>query len=207
MASSKLVAAGLQHSQLSARYEARTSSKTHMVTSMSGSWLMLSAASNEFSTSSRTVVYRHLPGCKAWQCRFQAPAQTGWHSKENFGVDASQAHVVKAGDVLVLRKEFCRALVLEGVCFHSLLSHTRRAVSALYLRGLHRKTTPHTWWLAMPCRRQGGHRCSWLDVCKFEAQRNRRGGRDLVARTRWMMPRKQMSQVIVPLNRIATKSD
>ena len=34
-----------------------------MVTSMSGSWLMLSAASSEFSTSSRMVVYRHLPGC------------------------------------------------------------------------------------------------------------------------------------------------
>ena len=35
----------------------------HMVTSMSGSWLMLSAASREFSTSSRIVVYRHFPAC------------------------------------------------------------------------------------------------------------------------------------------------
>ena len=36
---------------------------THTVMSMSGSWLMLSAASSAFSTSSRIVVYRHLPGC------------------------------------------------------------------------------------------------------------------------------------------------
>lgn len=31
--------------------------------SISGSWLMLSAESREFSTSSRMVVYRHFPGC------------------------------------------------------------------------------------------------------------------------------------------------
>lgn len=39
--------------------------QAHTVMSMSGSWLMLSAASSAFSTSSRMVVYRHLPGCKA----------------------------------------------------------------------------------------------------------------------------------------------
>ena len=33
-----------------------------MVTWMFGSWLMLSAASREFSTSSRMLVYRLLPG-------------------------------------------------------------------------------------------------------------------------------------------------
>lgn len=36
---------------------------THTVTSMSGSTLMASAASSPFSTSSRMVVYRHLPAC------------------------------------------------------------------------------------------------------------------------------------------------
>ena len=34
-----------------------------MVTWMSGKAPLLSEASREFSTSSLTVVYRHLPGC------------------------------------------------------------------------------------------------------------------------------------------------
>jgi hypothetical protein len=36
----------------------------YTVISISGSWLILSAESREFSTNSRIVVYRHLPGCR-----------------------------------------------------------------------------------------------------------------------------------------------
>jgi hypothetical protein len=36
----------------------------HMVISTIGSTLMLSALSRAFSTSSLTVVYKHLPGCR-----------------------------------------------------------------------------------------------------------------------------------------------
>ena len=54
----------------------------HMVTSMSGSWLMLSAASREFSTSSLIVVYRHLPGCACsapWHAAGPHANLVDWH--------------------------------------------------------------------------------------------------------------------------------
>jgi hypothetical protein len=51
---------------------------THTVMSMSGSWLMLSAASSAFSTSSRIVVYRHLPGCTGTGTGRRAGRQGSW---------------------------------------------------------------------------------------------------------------------------------
>jgi len=41
---------------------------TYIVMSMMGSTPMLSEESNAFSTSSRTVVYKHFPGCRARGC-------------------------------------------------------------------------------------------------------------------------------------------
>ena len=92
---------------------------------MSGSWLMLSAASKEFSTSSLIVVYRHLPGCVLHNASCYKSLLRLRRGTQDTSCVTS--HVVEAGDVLVFGKEFCRALVLEGVfaCLCHLLPHAR----------------------------------------------------------------------------------
>ncbi len=97
---------------------------------MSGSWPPLSAASNEFSTSSLTVVYRHFPGC----AEYNLMSEDYIGHAESFialisGDDESEKlcigiHIVEACDVLVLRKELCRALLLQDI---GLLRHRSAA--------------------------------------------------------------------------------
>lgn len=83
---------------------------------------MLSAASKEFSTSSLTLVYKHLPGCSKKDglqslsfCQL-APSTPG---------NAPNFHVVKPGYVLVFRKELSRAFLLQNIrlafCHEALL--------------------------------------------------------------------------------------
>jgi hypothetical protein len=89
---------------------------TYISTSMSGNMPMLSAASSEFSTSSRTVVYRHLPGCNQADSRSNESAAAANRAIKAIYLQTS-THIVEACDVLVLCKELCRAFLLQ-FCFH-----------------------------------------------------------------------------------------
>ena len=81
----------------------------HMVMLTSGSTPMASAASSEFSTNSRTVVYRHLPSCAAQRRRERVrPPGQSWPAPLR-----RAAHVVEAGDVAVLGEELRRRLGLQ----------------------------------------------------------------------------------------------
>ena len=101
---------------------------SHMVMSMSGSALMDSAASSEFSTSSRMDVYKHLPGCEMeGVCgvgrRQEKRACERAGGERNAGPDGrirrcarprlSFPHVVKARDVFVLREKLGGRFLLE----------------------------------------------------------------------------------------------
>lgn len=93
----------------------------HTVMSMSGSWLMLSAASNPFSTSSRMVVYRHLPGCRRNRA---VQRQQAWMEGRRHGHSALPhasgspklaAHIVESRDGAVVGEELGRTLLLQHV--------------------------------------------------------------------------------------------
>ena len=74
---------------------------------ISGIAPMLSAASREFSTSSRTVVYKHLPGCKHPAVEFS--------SLRLLHAAGNRAHVIKARYIPMLCKELCWALLLQTI--------------------------------------------------------------------------------------------
>ena len=84
----------------------------YMVIPISGSWPILSAASREFSTSSLTLVYKHLPGCNR-QCRISSSLRDSLHQANQ----TLSPHVVKPGYVLVFCKELGRALLLQNFRF------------------------------------------------------------------------------------------
>ena len=97
--------------------------------SMSGSWLMPSAASSAFSTSSRIVVYKHLPGCGRWDQSQQRTLGRSSIGKRQRAAHAAasqaarRAHVVKACDSAVVSEELRRALLLQQVALGCLWSH------------------------------------------------------------------------------------
>ena len=85
--------------------------QAHMVMSISGKLPASSAASSEFSTSSRTVVYRHFPGCAQAEHAWVLPLEN-----RPTLTDEQSAHVVKASDVAIVCKELGRALLLKSIC-------------------------------------------------------------------------------------------